>query len=146
MSEEISTRISTGSDRGSIEAEIAELSKRIDEKRKLLETEAGVVEEKEVVRQAVAEKISPSMPVSTNSSATATATVPPKSSSKTSYLDGLDKESVEQIQSLVALVFEKGFDAAIQEVSLMEPFIIDAFHDALVDRLYDELKSRGLVK
>ena len=46
----------------------------------------------------------------------------------------------------MAEVFSKGLKQALVSVQVEEPFIIDAFHDALVDRLYDELKTRGIIK
>ena len=141
--------VGSGSGRGSIETEIAELSQKISEKRKLLETEVGVIEEREVVRQALAEKITPSITSSTTtttSSQTTTPAIGTHTKTTPSYLDTLDEESVAEVQRLVGIVFDKGFDEAIKEAGKNEPFIIDAFHDALVDRLYDELKSRGIVK
>ena len=44
------------------------------------------------------------------------------------------------------MVFEKGLEVALKEAGKQTPFIEDAFHDALVDKLLPELKKRGIVK
>lgn len=64
------------------------------------------------------------------------------------YLQG---ESVEakikfEVESLVDLVFHKGLEKALSEASKHSPFIEDAFHDALVDKLLPELKRKGIIK
>ncbi len=130
----------------SIEAEIAELSKTIEQKRKLLEESKGVFEDKEVLRQAVGEKISEHAAMAAGAYGAAQKTTKTTHATGSSYLDNLDEESIEQINHLLGLVFSKGINEAIKEASLMPPFIIDAFHDALVDKLYNELKERGIVK
>lgn len=133
-----------------IEAEIAELAKKIGEKRKILEEQKGIIEEKDLVRSAVAEGISKSpLQQTSSSSQTSRKTTATASSAKTadvSYLDMLDEESGAEVNRLIDVAFTKGIAAAFSEVSKDEPYIMDAFHDVLVDRLYEELKIRGIVK
>ena len=62
------------------------------------------------------------------------------------YLDNLDEESINKVQLLVNETFNKGIKKTIEEIQHEEAFIIDAYHDALVDKLYEELKARGVVK
>jgi len=51
------------------------------------------------------------------------------------------------VDNLVSTVFEKNLDAAVDEVkSYDNPALLDAFHDALVDRLYDQLIQTGKLK
>ncbi|MFA6254238.1 MAG: hypothetical protein WC640_03260 [Candidatus Paceibacterota bacterium] len=139
-----------------LEVEIAELQKMIEAKRDQLEKEGGIVEEKELVRQSVKEmfldKAVPSTAPQTNTAQTtavanqtaisAGQTVP----SNGSYLDYLDPQTTEIINNLIGEIQSKGITPVIDEVAGQEPFVVDAFHDALVDKLYDELKARGLVK
>ena len=51
------------------------------------------------------------------------------------------------VDNLLNIVFEKNLDAAVDEVkSYDNPALLDAFHDALVDRLYDQLIQTGKLK
>lgn len=138
-----------------LEVEIAELQKMIEAKRDQLEKEGGIIEEKELVRQSVKEmfldKTTPTTPTpvvaASNSSSVPTTTasspvVPPNGS----YLDYLDPQTTEIINNLIGEIKDKGITPVIDEVAGQEPFVVDAFHDALVDKLYEELKARGLVE
>lgn len=134
-----------------IESEIAELAKKIQEKRKILEEQNGIIEEKDLVRSAVAEGISrsPLSQASSTQTAQKITTTASQSSGKkadVSYLDTLDEESGAEVNRLIDVAFTKGIEAAFSEVSKDEPYIMDAFHDVLVDRLYEELKKKGVVK
>ena len=126
-----------------IEAEIAELSQQINEKRAQLERERGILpESKEAVKEVVAERLGagerqvPAPPV-----ATATVT----QSSTGSYLDGLDDDSVHKVNALIEMLSKDGFKKTVEAAKNADPFIMDAFHDALVDRLHDDLKAQGLI-
>ncbi|OGY68196.1 MAG: hypothetical protein A3H63_00020 [Candidatus Harrisonbacteria bacterium RIFCSPLOWO2_02_FULL_45_10c] len=60
----------------------------------------------------------------------------------------LQKESPEiqlKVEELIDITFHKGIDASISEAKKYGPYILDAFHDTLTSKLYDELRSRGLV-
>lgn len=49
----------------------------------------------------------------------------------------------EKLQHLVDVAFERGLIEAIAAARKMhDPYILDAFHDALVDKLHDELVRR----
>jgi len=140
-----------------LEVEIAELQKMIEAKRDQLEKEGGIVEEKELVRQSVKEMfLDKAVPSTLPQAATpidqtatpavsATTNVQPNSADA-SYLDYLDADTTEKINHLIEEIPTKGIAPVIDEVAGQEPFVIDALHDALIDKLYDELKSRGLVK
>ncbi|MEI6296872.1 MAG: hypothetical protein WCO84_04480 [bacterium] len=131
-----------------IEAEIAELTKRIQEKRKVLEEQNGIIEEKDLIRSAVAEGISSSPSSQTSSSSQKTTVTTKSTEQKTdiSYIDTIDPKTGEEVNRLIEIAFTKGIEAAFSEVSKDEPYVVDAFHDVLVDRLYEDLKNRGIVK
>ncbi len=62
---------------------------------------------------------------------------PPKLSEDT------QKTVQEKLQHLVDIAFERGLVEAIAAARKMhDPYILDAFHDALVDKLYNELVRR----
>ena len=121
-----------------LEQEIAELSKAIEEKRSALAAERGVVAEREVVQQVVSGYVAPTVQ--------AVSTPIPAPASSNSYLDTLDPVSVTKVNDLVTSIGESGFKQAISRAKEEIPYILDAFHDALVTYLYEDLKKRGIVK
>ena len=122
-----------------IEQEIAQLEQQIAEKRAALgqaETKETEPAEKEILRSVVGEKIKQQVPQYIPAPAK------PKQDDSTapSYAD---PEFKNKIQKLVDLVFNKSLDEGIKEVSKTNnPALIDAFHDVLVDELYDALLER----
>ena len=120
-----------------IEAEIAELSAQIEAKRRILESEQGIVEDRALVRQVVSDFVPPAQ--------TTVSSAPPPSDNS-SYLDNLSVEVREAVALLVAKVFERGLAKTITEARQMSALDLDAFHDTLTDKIYAELKNRGLVK
>lgn len=57
------------------------------------------------------------------------------------------KREQDMLQHLVDIAFHDGVLAAIEEArKLNEPFLLDAFHDLLVDKLRDELVARDKIK
>ena len=55
--------------------------------------------------------------------------------------------STQQVGALVSLVFEKGLREAISVAkALRNPAILDEFHDILVDRYYQILIEKGILK
>ncbi len=54
--------------------------------------------------------------------------------------DETQKNIQEKLQHLVNVAFQKGIEEAVKEArALGDPYLLDAFHDVLVDKLYDEL-------
>lgn len=61
----------------------------------------------------------------------------------TSIPEDKQKDIQEKLQHLVDVAFQTGLVSAIDEAKKMnDPFILDAFHDTLVDKLYQELIAR----
>ena len=136
-----------------LELEIAELQQKIEEKRNLLEQQGGIVEEKELVSSAVREMFTAgnSLPVSnqaimTTDANTTAHTAPKTYDGKGSYLDHLDEQTATLISGLIQKVPTVGIAKVVAEAELAGPYAVDALHDALVDKLYEELKNRGIVK
>lgn len=121
-----------------IEQEIAQLEKQIQEKKASLgqkaETKEEMPAEKEILREVVGEKIQQQAPAYQ---------VQAKSDDKTSGVSYLLPELKEKIQELINIVFNKSLNEGISEaVKSQNPALIDAFHDVLVDELYDALVER----
>ena len=55
--------------------------------------------------------------------------------------------SNQQVGALISLVFEKGLSQAVSVArNLDNPAVLDEFHDILVDRYYDELLEKKILK
>jgi len=133
-----------------LESEIAELSRQIENKKRALEAESGIVrEEKEVVAETIAEHFYDDTAIAgvTSNDDTPVKTAPTKLSPLSKdYLDTLSPETIESVNTYVSMIPKDGIRKTVKRVQTEQPFIIDAFHDALVTRLYDELKTRGVIK
>ena len=67
-----------------------------------------------------------------------------KSYEKIGALESELKEKNEQLKNLVDLAFQKGISYATDVArDLDNPYLMDAFHDTLVDKLHKELVERG---
>ncbi len=51
-----------------------------------------------------------------------------------------------KVEKLLDLALHHGIKRAADEARKMSPIEMDAFHDALTDKLYAELKTRGLLQ
>jgi len=130
-----------------LELEIAQLQQKIEEKKNLLEQQGGIIEEKELVSASLKEMFTGSSSTSassvTNVSAPNTRTA---SNQSASYLDTVDDQTAETIGLLIQKLPELGIAKVMAEAEAGGPFLVDVMHDALVDKMYDELVKRGLLK
>lgn len=63
--------------------------------------------------------------------------------------DYLIREPVQvkaEVEKLIGLAFSEGVEKSVKEAVKSGPFVLDALHDALTSKLYEELKKRGLLK
>ena len=121
-----------------IHKEIAELERRLTEKKKVLFEEKKVEKhEKELIREIIKEKTEiPALPKITP--------IAPKKTviKKAQALKSEPKER--QIKLLTDLAFDKGVIYATEVArNLDSPYILDEFHDTLVDELYNYLIKQG---
>src|SRR3989344_1293360 len=135
-----------------LEQEIADIEKRLAEKKALQQAQQGeqsAVQERSILHEVVKEKAQkfvpsyqPSAPIAVQPPTDNTASLPaPVVSEPPSYLSD---ELKSKVQELVDLAFSKGLAEAVKEVSkINNPALLDAFHDVLVDQLYDALVERG---
>lgn len=119
-----------------IEQEIAQLEQQLSEKRAVLGQGAETKEQdKEIIHNVIGEKIQQQIPQYVPVSPK-----PKQDDTTQSYADPALKD---KIQELVNLVFSKSLDDGIKQVSKTNnPALIDAFHDVLVDELYNTLLER----
>ncbi len=122
-----------------IEQDIKELTKEIKDK--------GLSEQgRQALQSVLKEKMSAS------SGAAGQPSVPPPpagGSAPASPLPGyMQSEPADvrlKVEKLLDLAWHKGIQHAAKEAAISGPLVLDAFHDALIDKLYPELKKRGLL-
>lgn len=109
--------------------------KKVEEK---LSLEREIIEEK---REFVSEiekisKLSKTKPVSDSSQKAI--------KKQTASIKGLQRQR--QVKILADLAMEKGVHYAVAMAKKIDnAYVLDEFHDTLVDELYEELKNRGLL-
>ena len=119
------------------EQEVSEISLEIEERRNKLEKEAGIESHEQVAREVIGEAIA---------AASARGAQPADDVPKgASYLDTADTDTAHAVNQLIDRIQEKGLSAAIAEARSQSPYILDAFHDALVEKLYNTLKTANYI-
>lgn len=123
-----------------LEADIERLSKEIKEKRDLLENKG--ISNKELLKQTLSPIIKqsgPAQPIQPS--------VQPADDSKflSDYLKDASPDVKIKVEKLIESAFRHGLTKTVGEAKHFDPFILDAFHDALTDKMYEELKKRGLI-
>jgi len=127
----------------SFEKEIADLSHEISARRDVLERERGIIETKDVLRNVIGEKLYGDEGV-----LSVQETEDRQNSQlilQTAAGDVTDEGNKEKLTALILLMRGKGLSKAIEEAKKEAPYIIDLFHDTLVDTLHDELKEQGYI-
>lgn len=127
-----------------IEQEIIQLEKQLQEKKAALgqqtERKDTIPSEKEILRQVVGEKIQQQMPQFKISSQGSS----PTDDNLPSYLDPQLKD---KIQGFINVTFAQSLEHGIKEAIRSDnPAILDAFHDVLVDELYNALLERKKIE
>ncbi len=120
-----------------IHEEIIELEKILAKKRQELAEKKEIKHEKEIIKEILQERLEqPAAPK------IKPVVIPALTIKK---IQGKPKEK--QIQLLTNLAFEKGVIYATEMAKgLNDPYILDEFHDTLVDELYDYLVKQGKLK
>lgn len=135
--------------------EIEALETILREKKRELEARGERRDEKELLKEAVQEHVERTresapaeLPQSAAPSPLAPIDAPGTSMAQPPQDDplaGLDHR--EQIEELAAIAFSKGIAEAVTVARRANnPHLLDEFHDALVDRLYEYLVQEGIIE
>src|SRR3989344_2653630 len=122
----------------SLEQEIAQIEQDLAMKRESLrEQNKELPHDKEILHSVVKEKLNPAMP----------SPAPAPDPSTSSGSSTIPPELHQKAQALVNVAFTKSINEAIKEArATNNAALIDAFHDLLVDELYQHLVERGKLK
>ncbi len=123
-----------------LERDIEILSKEIAEKRNLPEYKN--MPEKELIRQTLQPMVKPQtvIPQSVNGQKSMV-----NSPLLPDYLNDSPAAIKLEVEKLIDSVLREGVEKAAKRARESGAFVLDAFHDALTDKLYDALKERGLI-
>lgn len=122
-----------------LEADIERLSASLKER--------GAAEvTKETLRQVIREQALRAAPPVQPVPAEPAAPVQPTPSPLPEYLKAAPAEVKLAVEKLLDLAWHKGINAAFKKAQKQGPLILDAFHDSLTDKFYEEFKKRGLIK
>lgn len=116
------------------EQDVEILRREVEKHREAPETRG--LSEQEILKKAIASIA----PVSGSSSSSTLPGVLPD------YAQSASPEVKLEIEALIEAVFTRGIIEAAREASKSSSFVLDAFHDALTDKLYPELQKRGILK
>ncbi|HRZ30115.1 MAG TPA: hypothetical protein P5274_00365 [Candidatus Paceibacterota bacterium] len=131
-----------------LEIEIAQLQQEIETRKNLLEQQGGIIEEKELVSNALNEMFTGSGGVvaSQTSRSQAQTQAGKTSDPDVSYLSNVDEETVRDVNALIQKLPTLGIAGIVKEAELGGAYLVDVLHDVLVDKMYEELTQRGLIK
>lgn len=131
----------------SLEKDLVRLHAEIETQRKLPEAEK--MPEREIVKRSVEAYVEKAILSAPSPAISTVVSVSSQSQGALPrYLQEGDasEEIKREVIKLVEIVLTNGMYAAIKEARNHSPFVQDAFHDALVDKLMPELQKRGVVK
>ncbi len=123
-----------------LEADIERLSKEIAEKRSLLEHKD--LPDRELVKQTLHPIIKQAV---VQSQAAANQPSPAQSNVLPDYLQDSSADVKLQVEELVDLTLHQGIEKAVKAAGKTNAFVLDAFHDALTDKLHGVLKQKGIL-
>jgi len=133
-----------------IEKEIEVLERRLAEKKAQLSEKKEPFLEKEVAREVVEERVAEHLaapailPAAKKSPAKAPPPLVPPTKISLSVLKRTSQEK--QLQILLGVALKNSIpQAVVLAEKLDNPYLLDALHDALVDKFYEELLKRGKI-
>lgn len=112
----------------------AEIIRRYEEKKRLLEVAGTSHESKETFKEAFREHVSETIGEPTSKQGVNNAALP-------TFND--DAAPKAELDVLISLALEKGVYQAVQKATHETPYLIDALHDELADHYYDKLIAAG---
>lgn len=120
-----------------LDTELIEVGQLIERRRNILEQENKIFDERATISDIVASQIKDDSTTLSDDN---------QINNHNSYINDLDPEKMQSVQSKIDTIFDKGLKKGITEAKNdLSALELDAFHDILVGRLYDELKKRGLI-
>jgi hypothetical protein len=134
-----------------LEAEIKALEQALAAKKAAFEAgqpgAEGKFSEKEALHEVVKERYIEAVPQPVQTTSAQPAPVPPQQNAQAvQHAQQVGKLRAEQqIKQLINLMLEKGVFYAVDVAKNMDPYTMDEFHHALVDKFFDEMVKRNII-
>ena len=130
--------VNTNFEHSALEADIQKLSREISQKRNLPENKD--FSDKELIKQSIQPIISPNMEArQSQQNQNAVNQILPD------YLNNSPSEIKLEVEKLIEQTLHQGIEKTIKDAAKSSAFVLDAFHDVLVDKLHEELQKRKLI-
>ncbi len=123
-------------EKAALEADMDRLAGEIMKHKEVLDKETA--DQKEILKQAI-KAIGPAADTPAPSEDNSSPLLP-------NYAAGASPEVKLEIEYLLDLALREGISKANAAAKNSNPFVLDAFHDALAGKLYPELQRRKIVK
>lgn len=107
---------------------------------------APEVSSRETVKQAIIAAVPPPLPTPTPAKEDPLPSTPTTDANLPAYLSAESPEVKAEVARLVTLALHDGIAVAVADAAKKSPFVLDALHDALTDKLLPELERRGILK
>lgn len=117
-----------------------ELAQQV-EQAKTASPELQVQPHKEVVSHVLQQQFAPKADIQQP----AADAINPQDARLPEYAQDASADAKQKVQHLIELTLDKGIHAGMKEAQQYGPFVMDMFHDALVDKLVQELTQRNLL-
>jgi len=125
----------------SLERDIRELEAKLE----TLKGKKEAARPREVVKEHLAPRIYRGLPPKA-AAAKPTPRAKPSSPTLPDYIEKYSDEIRLEAEKLIDLAWRKGIDAAVGAAEREGAFMLDVFHDALTDKLYEKFQEKGLIK
>lgn len=126
-----------------ISQDIEKLGKEIAEKK--FTPEIKNYSERDLIKQSIGQKLYPSVRQAQDKQAAPQRQISDDDKYLPDYLKNSAQEIKNSVKKLLENTIKHGLEKGISEARKMPPFIMDAYHDALVDKLHEELKRRKMI-
>jgi len=120
-----------------LEADIQQLAQEVQKHRE--QPESKSIGDREILKRSI-QAFTQTVPVPAPQAAQGSKSHLP------AYADSASSETKLEIEYLLDVALRDGIFKATAEAKKSNPFVLDAFHDALIGKLYPEFQKRGILK
>ncbi len=120
------------------EQQIENIGKEVADKKQ--SPEHKDLSDKELIKQVITPLINP-----IKTAGNQTASINKDDDNLPDYMKDASQDTKQRVEFLIDMALKKGIGKAASEAQKSGPYFLDAFHDALTDKLYEELKSRKII-
>ena len=100
---------------------------------------------KEAVRQFLEQKTQQHVATQSQTSPSVQQPTTASSDALPMYATDAPTQATSTVNKLITLTFQKGLHEGIAHAAKMDPFTMDLYHDALTEKLFEEMKRRKLI-